>query len=374
MVMPYQDIRRALMGAVPMLASSDAQLLITLQQIQPASFDFRLGRDVYNVRAGALADDKRVADLVLEEGHCKRTFQLAPDRVDLLDRGRTYLIPLLENCSLLPGAYIEFSPKSSTGRCDVYARMLCDHSSQYDLTPPGYHGPLWLEVTPLSFDVGVQAGLALVQGRFKTQETRRLTNDEVLDLHQQKGIVFDFSGKPLFPNRLGLEGGEVFLTVDLDREVVGFVAKDITDRILDLTASDTHLPADFWEPIYAPKDRQLVLAPGKFYLLVTKEQVRIPSSVCGHVLPYRLAGGNFQVHYAGFFDNGFNGAAVLEVRARDVPFKIRDGQRICAMTFEKTRVVPKKLYRGNYSNPLASLSKHFKYRSEAWERKHWQAL
>ena len=375
MVMPYQHIKRALMGAVPMLASSDDQLLITPSQIQPASFDFRLGRKAYDVRAGALASNKRVADLLLEEGHCRRELDLEPNNVQLLDRGHTYLVPILESCALLRNTFVEFSPKSSTGRCDVYTRILCDNFNQYDFTPQGYHGPLWAEITPLSFDIGVRAGLSLVQGRFKTPETKRLTTAELDDLHQQKGILLDFSGKPLPPRRVAIEDGEMFFTVDLNREVVGFVARyaDTVRQILNLTAEDAHWPRDFWEPIGRPDHGELVLVPGQFYLLVTRERVRVPKSVCGHVLPYKLASGNFQVHYAGFFDNGFDGLAVLEVRARDVPFKIHDGQRICAMAFERTLAVPQKLYRGNYQNPQPSLSKHFKFREEAWQRKHWQA-
>ncbi len=375
-VLPHQAILRALKGAVPLMSSDDTEerLMIHPEQIQPASLDLRLGRRAYHVKAGALADNKRVVDLLNEEGHCLREINLSPGAPELLYRDHTYLIPLLEHCALKPGEIIECSPKSSGGRSDVYTRMVCNYSSEYDFTPPGYTGPLWVELTSKSFHIRVNAGLSLIQARFKTTETKRLSSKEVQDLHQQEGILLDFAGQPITPNQLGEQNGEIFLTVDLNREVVGFEARE-TPRgpgILDLTRTDVHLPADFWEPIFLPEDRQLVLVPGKFYLLVTRERVRVPKSVCGHVLPYKMSSGNFQVHYAGFFDNGFNGAAVMEVRARDVPFKIRDGQRICAMAFERTAEIPDKLYQGNYLDHRPSLSKYFKFSKEAWERKHWQ--
>ena len=187
MIMPSQDILSALRGAVPMLESIDGDdrlLIHPKRQIQPASYDFELGRKGFHVEASALAYDKRVEEMLGEDGHCKEVFSLTPDQKKLLIKGQTYVFLIKEICTLLPNQCIVFSPKSSTGRDDVSVRLLCNPQSgqraQFNRTPYGYHGPLYLEVTPLSFDVLVSAGLSLVQGRFKTNETRLLTNHEVL--------------------------------------------------------------------------------------------------------------------------------------------------------------------------------------------------
>lgn len=378
-VLPSQEILQGLRGRVPLIQSCDSRLPIDpKEQLQPASIDLRLGFKAYAVRHAALPHGKRVQDLVDDPRNCWSSFDLGLEKVNPLRADETYLIPLVESVQLQPNTHIEFSPKSSTGRCDVFVRVLSDYHSGYDETPAGYNGGLWLEVSPLSHEVGVRAGLALVQARFKRGETPRLTTDEVLAYQAAEGVIFDYSGQPLPPTALDFNrNGELSLHVDLARDVVGFEAVDSNKPILDLTKENAHEPVEFWKPIRV-RNGELVLMKDKFYLLATEERIRIPPSLCAHLLPWVPSMGEVRLHYAGFFDNGFGGETgshgVLEVRGRDVPFKIEHGKPVGAIIFERTAAVPSKLYQGNYKDYRPSLSKHFKYRFDAWTGEHWRAL
>jgi dCTP deaminase len=381
MVMPSQMIRRNAFGASPTILSS-AENPITEDQIQPASLDLRLGSAVYRVWSAALPRKYQpILDMVSPKERHKYTFSLDRETTNFLEKDGTYVVELMESCALPQHAWIEFSPKSSTGRCDVFARVLCNNNPHYDMTPKGYQGPLWLEITPLSFDVGVREGLSLVQGRIKTEDTHMLSNRELSELQVEHGVLCGMDGAPLCQGDLSIHDSELYYHVDLDRPVVGFVAKTNAGMSIDLTQGGgsglLHEPKDFWVPIERPKNNRLVLAPGLFYLLATKERTRIPPTVCGQVTSFKITTGEIRPHYAGFFDPGFGGRngtnGVLEVRARDVPFEIADGAPICSMKFERMLEVPDKLYgtgiKSSYPGSGPSLSKHFNSRYEAWQAK-----
>ena len=367
-VMPYQDIKRSIVARIPMISSENNLLPVEEKQVQPASFDLRLGTMAYGVRHASLPHGRRVEELVQDPRNRWCEFELGLEKVNPVPPRQPYLIKLAESFNLPPETYAEFSPKSSTGRCDVLVRVLCNKFSGYDKTPVGYRGPLWLEMTSLSHEIGIKAGLALVQARFKKDETKRLSETEVVSYHRAEGILFDQSGQPLLD--LDAPHGELAMHVDLDREVAGFVSKDTTHGMLDMTVSEQLDPLDFWEPIRGPKNKDLIIMPGKFYLLATEERIRIPPGVCGHLLSSMPTMGDLRIHYAGFFDNGFGGESgthgVLEVRGRDVPFKIEHNKPVGAMVFERTSSVPEQLYQGNYKDHRPSLSKHFRSRWDAW--------
>jgi dCTP deaminase len=275
------------------------------------------------------------------------------------------------------------SPKSSIGRTDTFVRTVIEGHSGYNEIPPGYKGPVWLEITPLSFNVGIRAGLSLIQGRFKHEAMRSLSRDELIDLHRREGIAFDQQGSPLEYNKLDIRGdGLFFFHIDLKREIVGFRArKHVLDhRHIDLTRKEVYDPADFWEPIYRPAGGELVLEKEDFFLLATQERIRIPSSCCAQMLPENESNGEMRAHYAGFFDPQFGGdngtTGVLEVRARDVAPRIVHGQPVCAMQFEPLLELPDKVYGGdagsNYIGSGPSISKHFSNRYEAWTKAYWK--
>ena len=377
MVMPSHMIKRFVSGAAPIIHATNP---IEEGQIQPASLDLRLGSAVYRVWAASLpGPNELVIDMISKTpDRCKYKFNLDTKTFNNLEKRHTYVIELMESCALPSHARIEFSPKSSTGRCDVFARVLCDKYSHYDITPWGYHGPLWLEVTPLSFDVTVQEALSLVQGRIKTKDTHVLTDRELTELQIEYGVLCSKEGKPLSQENIRVHDDELYYHVDLDRTVVGFQAKSMPNVALNLLAGKKgiplHNPRDFWIPIQRPQNGRLVLEPDIFYLLATKERTRIPPGVCGQVTSFKITTGEIRPHYAGFFDPGFGGEGgtngVLEVRARDVPFEISDGSPICSMRYERMLEVPEKLYgvgiESSYPKPGPSLSKHFNDRYDIW--------
>jgi dCTP deaminase len=249
MVMPCQTIRAMVFGAAPVVTCDNEESPIEESQIQPASLDFRLGKQVSCVRSAGLPHESSVKKLI--DRKQKYDFELHAGRLNRLEKGNTYIVPLLERCDLPDNVFLEFSPKSSTGRTDVFVRVLCDNHPHYDTTPPGYRGPLYLEITPLSFDVLVRHGLSLVQGRFKRVQSSRLSDDEIRRLHITQGIMFGRDGKPLGQKELRVHDSELYYHIDLDRDIVGFVAKQTKTDALNLTVSGDaklHRPADFWEP------------------------------------------------------------------------------------------------------------------------------
>jgi len=376
MVMPYQQLHDAAFGRVPMIVPRNPANPLRLGQLQSASIDLRIDGTVTALFAAALPNHNETVAEVIAGGLHRYDFELEVGKSFKLDRGMTYIVELAEECRFPDHVRAQFSPKSSTGRNDVFVRVLCDGYSHYDHTPLGYRGPLYLEITPLSFNVSVCRGESLVQGRLKTPESHPLSGAEITKLHTKYGIVFDRFGEPLSHEELRIVNNSVYFHVDLDREVVGFVSSDTTAQYLELGRLEAYEARHFWQPILRPESGRLIMMPGKFYLLATKERVRIPAECCAEIASYEITTGEFRSHYAGFFDNGFGGEqgtnCVLEVRVHDVPFRMTDGQSICAMHFEHTFEVPEKLYEGNYTGVGPSLSKHFKNRYKAWEGAFWR--
>jgi len=377
MVVPYQGIRDSVFGRVPIIRGTE-QYPIDLKQIQPASIDLRLGRKVYRNWAAAIPHNRFVADVLKSQR--KYDFELDSTQVHELEKDHTYIIDLIESCTLPDDTFLEFSPKSSTGRCDVFTRVICDRNGYYDRTPAGYHGPLYLEVTPKSFDVGVTECLELMQARIKHVGAQTLEDSEIKRLHMAECLLCDTNGKPLDQQQLEIHDRELFFHIDLDRDIVGFAVKSTVMQSLNLKLRDVE-PDDFWQPIRRPKNGELVLVPEHFYLLCTKERVRIPAGVCGQIPAYSTTIGEMRTHYAGFFDPNFGGdlgtSGVLEVRVRDMPFAFVDGQVICSMKFERMDGLPEKLYGengSNYNGSGPSLSKHFCQREEAWEKDYWRSV
>lgn len=372
MVMASQQLRDVSLGKNPMIRSITT---IDPAQIQPASFDCRLGKAVIAVSgSGIPGADERVEDFARK--NWRYDFELSSGKTNLLQVGQTYLIRLMEELSLAENYCAVFSPKSSVGRCDVFVRVVSDRCSFYDRTPFGYSGPLYAEVTPLSFDVRVGEGLSLVQMRLKTKQSKVLSNDKLVELHAKHGVV-RHHGQIMPHGSLRVSDNSIYFRIDLRRPIVGFEARTRYET-LDLTRTD-HDPRDFWNPIRAPRNGDFFLDPERFYLFVTEEGICIPPECCGEIAPYDTASGEFRAHYAGFFDNGFGGemgtVGVLEVRANKMRFRISHGQPVCRMTFENTFEVPDRLYakegQNNYGGYSPSLSKFFKDRQAVWDPKYW---
>jgi dCTP deaminase len=342
---------------------------IPRHNIQPASLDLRLGEVAYRIRCSFLPTDqtveRRVKDFVIDE------INLHGAGV-VLETGRPYLIPLKERLALPADIRAKANPKSSTGRADVFTRVITDYGARFDEIAPGYEGGLYLEVVPLSFPVRVREDLSLNQLRLSVGRAE-LTDAEVRDFHAHEPILFS-EGAAVPPTDLALDGG-LFLGLDLRGDAggrVGYRARD-SAPLLDLTGTEPVEPDPFWEPVRHEEGDRLVLIPKNFYLLMSYESVSVPPSLAAEMTAYDPTSGELRTHYAGFFDPGFGydaagafrgSTAALEVRAHDVPFMIEHRQRVCKLTFERMLESPTQLYGqgigSNYQRQTETLGRHFR--------------
>ncbi len=336
------------------------------QSFQPASLDLHLGPTAYRLRSSFLPHDKRVE---------AKQDEVILDSIDIrdgaiLERGRPYLIPLIEELRLPRGIHARTNPRSSTGRLDIFTRVITDYNDQFDEIKPGYHGKLYLEVASRSFTIHVRKGLSLNQLRLiRGSYTVSQANTEG-GLNQAPDSGWR-SGDPLTPQ----SGNPVFLSIDLsgnDDRVVGYKARK-NSFLLDLSRTDGYDVEDFWEPVFRERQERLVLEPEEFYLLLSSETVIVPPEFAAEMTAYNPTSGELRTHYAGFFDPGFGydpqglsrgSKAVLEVRAHDVPFMIENGQSVCRLDFQTMAEPPNVLYGeetgSSYQYQELTLSKHFK--------------
>jgi dCTP deaminase len=331
-------------------------------QIQPASLDLRLGRRAFRVRASFLPGGERLVTDRLE--------RIALHEIDLtrgavLETGCVYIAEILEGLALPDVVSASTNPKSSTGRLDVFTRVIVDRGQAFDLIASGYRGPLYAEISPRTFPVLVRTGSRLSQIRFRCGASR-LSDAELRELHMRETLVT--SHEP------SIRDG-VAVSIDLagfgPDGLVGYRGKRHTG-LVDIDRSGAHPVRDFWEPILADGTGTLVLDPGQFYILASKEAVHVPPDTAAEMTPFDPLVGEFRVHYAGFFDPGFGHAgaggsgarAVLEVRSHDVPFILEDGQRVGRLTYERMASRPAVLYGegagSNYQAQGLKLSKHFR--------------
>jgi dCTP deaminase len=341
---------------------------IPTENVQPASLDLRLGEVAYRIRCSFLPDDetveRKVKDYVIDELDLHKEGAV-------LETNRPYLIPLKEGLALPAGMRGKANPKSSTGRLDVFTRVVTDHSYRFDEIDEGYNGPLYLEVVPLSFAIRVREDLSLNQLRLAVGRSE-LDDDEVREVHRERPLLFK-GGDPVPADELALANG-MFLSLDLHGDAtgrVGYRARDNAPHI-DLTRTAPVDPSSFWEPAQNENGDRVVLTPERFYLLMSNEAVSIPPDLAAEMTAYDPTSGELRTHYAGFFDPGFGydpdggfrgSRAALEIRAHDVPFMVEHGQRVCKLTFERMLETPDTLYGqgigSNYQRQEETLSKHF---------------
>ncbi len=330
-------------------------------QIQPASLDLRLGPKAFRVRAsflpgpGGTVQDKldrfSLHEFDLEEGA-------------VLETGCVYVVPLLESLTLPSDVKATANPKSSTGRLDIFTRVMADGVGEFDKLPAGYRGPLYLEISPRTFPILVRQGSRLSQIRFRSGEPM-LDENTLSELHAIEKLTSAANAN--------ISGNGIALSIDLagdETGLVGYRGKRHTG-VVDVDRRGAYALADFWEPIHRGKTGELVLDPDEFYILVSKESVHVPPAFAAEMTPFDPLVGEFRVHYAGFFDPGFGhseagGAgsrAVLEVRSHDVPFILEDGQIVGRLIYEHMAALPDRLYgtdlKSNYQAQGLKLSKHF---------------
>lgn len=355
-ILPAQAIRALISGGAVKLSEP-----LSPGQLQPASIDLRLGREAYRVRASFLPGPGatvagKLSDLKLH------TIDLTKGAV--LETGCVYIVPLLESLGLPPEVAASANPKSSTGRLDVFTRVIADGVSAFDQIPGGYKGPLYAEICPQTFPILARTGSKLTQLRFRVGNPRE-DDKGLARLHKEKMLV---SG-----GQADISDG-IALSVDLTGGIsglVGYRAKRHTG-VVDIDAPKSCAIADYWEEIDSRGSRRLILDPDQFYILASKEAVHIPPTHAAEMMPFNPLVGEFRVHYAGFMDPGFGHEAagghgsrvVLEVRSHKVPFILDDGQIIGRLVYERMVEVPEMLYGrdlgSNYQAQGLKLSKHFR--------------
>jgi dCTP deaminase len=359
-VLPFQELR-GLEGRVirPSLPLTDAQL-------QPASLDLRLGRRAYRVRASFLPGPEATVEAKIRK-YGLYDFDLADGAV--LERGCVYIVPLLESLELPQTISGTTNPKSSTGRLDIFTRLITDKSSEFDRIRPGYSGPLYAEISPRTFGVRVRTGTRLSQLRLRRGRTAT-SNADLRRLHARDPLVEQNGAMPA-----NIDRGKLSISIDLAGHpatgLIGFKAKRDAG-VIDYERIAHYDPLDFWEPIYARQHDFIVLNLDDFYILASKEAVSVPPEYAAEMVPYDTEVGEFRVHYAGFFDPGFGhreqggsgSRAVLEVRPHEVPFMVEDGQIVGRLAYERLAALPERLYGtgigSTYQAQGLRLSKHFK--------------
>ncbi len=364
-VLPGQLLERAIRAGYV----DAGRFKIPEANIQPASLDLRLGERALRIRCSFLPGSDSVGnklkDYVLDEIDLRGSGAM-------LESGRPYLIELKERLDLPAGLRGRANPKSSTGRIDVFTRVITDCSDRFDEVAPGYNGPLYLEVVPLSFAIRVKEDLTLNQLRLSMGRPW-LSDDEVRQTHLLDPILFR-DGRPVPVDDLVLSNG-LFLGLDLhgdERGQVGYSARDIAP-VLDLTTGGEVDPGPFWDAVHREEGDRVVLSPKRFYLLMSDEAVSIPPNLAAEMTAYDPTSGELRTHYAGFFDPGFGfdpsgdfrgSRAALEVRAHDVPFMVENGQAVCKLTFERMLEEPTALYGAgigsSYQQQIETLSRYFR--------------
>ena len=339
---------------------------INEEQIQPASVDLRLGPVAYRTRASFLPGRGASVGQKIE-AYAMHQFSL--DGGAVLEKGCVYLAPVMESLQLRHRTSAMANPKSSTGRLDVFCRLITDGGTEFDHVRAGYHGPLWIEISPRSFSILVETGTRLLQLRIK-RGAPRWSDAALRELHAEVGLIDD---ETVFAENV--KRGLLAITVDAQgnggSDLIGWRARKNAD-LIDVSKVNYYDPRDYWEPVRARMGQGVILDPNDFYILSSRESVTVPADHAAEMLAYDTLVGEFRVHYAGFFDPGFGLAdaggegtrAVLEVRSRDVPFMIEDGQVVGRLLYERLTALPDKLYGrdigSNYQRQGLALSKQFK--------------
>ncbi len=387
-ILPVQKLRELVNAGI--ISGSD-DYPIEEDQFQPNSIDLRLGETAYRVRSSFLPENESVTQKI--DKLLQYSFSIKEGAV--LEPNCVYIIPLLETLNLPESHYTsdkmanggaqkdavrlisnenlsaKANPKSTTGRLDIFTRVITDFSHRFEEIEPGYKGKLYLEVVPKSFPIRVRTGNRLNQLRLR-HGLQILSDEELLRVHGADPLLFNSDGSPLAMDKVKVNNG-LFMSVNLQAEadnILGYKAKKHRD-LIDLDKIDHYEISDFWEPIYSTNEDHLILEPEAFYIFASRERCRIPKHLAAEMIAYDTGSGELRTHYAGFFDSGFGGTiadkgarAVLEVRSHDVPFLIEDGQTFCSMRFEPNMENPDFIYgssiKSNYQGQGLKLGKHFK--------------
>jgi dCTP deaminase len=350
---------------------------ISSDQIQPSSLDLRLGSIAYRVGASFLPGNRATVPRKLES---LTTAKLDLSQPALLEKGAVYIIPLQEELALPDDFSAKGNPKSTTGRLDIFTRLITDYGERFEQVRSGYRGRLYAEVVPLTFPIIVREGARLSQLRI-TYKHPQSSYQMLINLNEREPIVYqdEAPAEPLvarYPAERRHFGSDLRLTVDLNgvegSEIVGYEAKKGAPPI-DIALVNHYDVREYWKPVFRNSGKSIILGRDDFYILMSKERVNIPPDYAAEMWPLDPTIGEFRIHYAGFFDPGFGWSsdeelkgshAVLEVRSHDVPSLLEDGQEVARLVYERLLEVPTRLYGrdigSSYQAQHLTLSKHFR--------------
>ena len=336
-------------------------------QFQPASIDLRLGCVAYRVQASFLPGQFSSVNKKIQELKMADIDLTTPA---LFEKGCVYIVPLMESVELSQDTRGKANPRSTTGRLDIFTRLITNNGVEFENVPPGYKGKLYVEIVSRTFTIVIQAGMRLNQLRF--MRGNPLSNDRKLsELDQEESLIYvdeETPGKAYIQNGLRVS---VALEGNTPSGIVAFKAKR-NAPVVDLRKTDYHSPEHYWDVVRKPHNKTIILDPGDFYILASKERVRVPPEFAAEMVAFDPAMGEFRIHYAGFFDPGFGYGsrdikgtqAVLEVRAHEVPFLLEDGQIVGRLVYDRLLSRPEKIYGVNigssYQRQVLTLSKQFK--------------
>jgi len=329
------------------------------EQIQPSSVDLTLSNECYEIEASFLSPKNNVREKLQKIMISK--INLSKEYI--FKKNKTYLVKLNESLNLSKNIFGKCNPKSSTGRLDIFCRTILNNSDEYEKIPLKYQGEIFIEITSRSFDIIFTEGDSLNQMRLINQKHLFLNDRELNYLHEKSPILYDVTENP---SQIEVDSG-LKISVDLENinNTCAYKAKKNTPT-LDFNKINFHNINDYWEPIKSNKG-SIIIMPGEFYILKSKQKIKIPSSMAAEMIPYDTSIGDFRVHYAGFFDPGFGepfgSFAVLEIKTNEVAFILEDNQVIARLKYEKLNKESKVVYgeniKSNYQNQGLRLSKHF---------------
>jgi dCTP deaminase len=361
-IVPYQELKDLIQRGVIRAEQPIAEI-----QLQPASLDLRLGAVGYQVRASFLPTETSTVASRLEQ---LKVAELDLTKPTVLERGKVYIIPLMEELALPQGMLGKTNPKSTIGRLDAFTRLLTDYTGEFERVPRGYRGKLYVEVAPRAFSVVVHEGSRMNQLRIMRGNPP--PSDTALNaLNEAETLVYlrdDEPGQAVISRGLWIS---VNLLPTDESGIVGYLARRGALPV-DLDLVGAYDPDEFWEPVVRPDRGEIILEPGDFYILASVERIRVPPHFAAEMVGYDPSVGEFRLHYAGFFDPGFGYGeddvkgtrAVLEVRSHEVPFLMRHGQRVGRLIYERLTAVPEKIYGvsigSSYQRQELALSKQFR--------------
>lgn len=350
-----------------------SEVPIEPSQFQPVSLDLRLGPKAYRIQCSFLPENDAVEEKLKDVNLYE--FDISGDG-GVLEKGAIYLIPLMEELRFPSSMFGLANPKSSTGRLDMFTRVIIDRGHRFDEIRKEYKGKMYLEIIPRSFPVKVQAGLSLNQLRIGVVASATLGNQGLEPEYKKNPILFDGSGFAVPYDSVKIKDG-IYIGVELSgktgEDIIAYKAKT-NSSVIDLSKVNHYDPEDFWEPIPRTRNDRLILEPECFYIMTSKEKICIAPNLLAEMVAYEPNSGELRTHYAGFFDPGFGWTedqsfdlgthAVMEVRPHDVPFMVEDGQTFCRLKFEKVVERPVVVYgkqiHSNYHSQRLTLSKYFK--------------